>query len=411
MTAHRINRPLQRVGPRRGAVGGRIEEIELGPRLDQSVHRHRHRPHRDAPGHGQGERAAGPVPQLAIERLRRQRQGARGAAVVGVFDVHQDPAGGEPAPAEPPPQRFGEPAQQGVQDVLVVGVGGERVREAVFRPDLGGEHRPRVDAPAPGAKQPPPRAEDGAELALGDSGHLADPLELIFVEPEEDVLGDLGEQLHRMGRQERGFGSIRNEQGPPVSRPSRHAAAPPSGVQPSDPRGRFRHQLVDRGADGERQPEPGGRLAPDPLRHVHHRAEEPLRAGEIEKGVAVAARLDDRGIDPEDFVQRAGGAGIEPGIGREEHQIGAELPRLPHRHAADDARRPGLGRERQHRGAIGPGGRDRQGPAPQRRGHQPLDGGDEGGRIDEEHRTDHPRFPSSPNASCNAASLRASARS
>ena len=45
---------------------------------------------------------------------------------------------------------------------------------------------------------------------------------------------------------------------------------------------------------------------------------------------------------------------------------------------------PRLGREREDGGAVGAGRRHRDGPRPERRRHQALDGGAEGGRIDEE---------------------------
>ncbi len=102
--------------------------------------------------------------------------------------------------------------------------------------------------------------------------------------------------------------------------------------------------------------------------------------------MAVAARLDDRRVDPEDLVERAGGAGVEPGIGRKEDQIGAELPGPAHQHAPRHARRLRLGREREDGGAVGARRGHGKRPAPERRGDHPLDGGDEGRRIDEQDR-------------------------
>jgi hypothetical protein len=281
---------------------------------------------------------------------------------------------------EPPAQRFGEPAQQGMQSAEIVGVGGEDVGDPVLRLYFRWEHRPGIDAPAPGPEQPSPRAEDGTQLALGDLGDLTDPLQLVLVEPEKDVRGYSGEQRHQVGSQEPGLTASGHHHRPRPSLPSFRPT-----VQPSYSSRRLRHQLVCRRADRDREPEPGDCLPADALGHVHQRSEEPLGAGQIEKGVAIAAGLDDRCVDPEDLVQRAGGAGVEAGVGRQQHQIGAELFRLPHQHPAGNARRPGLGRKREHGGPIGARGGHGQGTAPQRRRHHPLDGGDEGWWVDEKH--------------------------
>ena len=84
---------------------------------------------------------------------------------------------------EPAPQRFGEPAQQGMQGVEIVAVAGEDVGDPKLRFHFRREHRPGVDAPALGPEQSSPSAEDGAQLALGDLGDLTDPLQLVLVEP------------------------------------------------------------------------------------------------------------------------------------------------------------------------------------------------------------------------------------
>jgi hypothetical protein len=92
-----------------------------------------------------------------------------------------------------------------MQHALVVGVGGEGVGEAVLGLHFRREHRPRVDAAGLGAEQPPPASEDGAELALCDRRDLADPLQLVFVEPRPDVVGDLGEDGDWMRGEEGGL--------------------------------------------------------------------------------------------------------------------------------------------------------------------------------------------------------------
>ena len=372
-----IHRALQHLV---GLVGG-VEEFQLGAGFQQTVRRHRHHPHREPPGQGEPQGAAGAVPQLPVQRRGREGNAPGRAGGVGVFHLHHHAPRAEPAMPEPTAQRFGEPAQQGMQGVEVVSVGGEDVGDPVLRFHLRREHRPGVDAPAPGPEQPSPRAEDGAQLALGELGDLTDSLQLVFVEPEEDVLGYSGKQRHQMGSQESGLGADRDQHRPvPAILPPFRPA-----IQPPDPGRRLRYQLVGRRTHREREPEPGGGLPADSLGHVHQRSEEPLGAGQIEKGVAIAARLDDRRVDPENLVQGARGAGVEPGVGRQQHQVGAELLRLPHQHSAGDARRPGLGRQRKHGGPVGARRRHGQRTAPQRRRCHPLDGGDEGWWVDEEH--------------------------
>ena len=328
-----------------------------------------------------------------VERLTAERNAARRMGVIGVFHLDGEPSSREAAPPELAPQRLGQPAEQGVQHAEVVGVGGEGVGESILRLHLGGQHRPRVDPACLRAKQPPPAAEHGAQLALADGGDLPDPLELIFVESNPDVVGYLGKDRHHMRGKERRFRTRGNEQGPDVGPEGgktgrREGSLPPSHppVFPSGSGRRLRHQLVDGHPDGERQPHPLQRLAPDPLRYIHCWAEEPLGAGEIEKGVAVSARLDDRRVDPEDLVERAGGAGVEPGIGREEDQIGTQFPGPAHQHAPRHARRLRLGGEREDGGAVGARRRHRKRSAPECRSDHPFDGGDEGRRIDEQDR-------------------------
>jgi hypothetical protein len=285
---------------------------------------------------------------------------------------------------EPSAQRFSEPAQQGMQSGEIVGVGGEDVGDPILRFHFRREHRPGVDAPALGAEQPSPRAENGAQLALGDLGDLTNPFQLVLVEPEEDVRRYSGEQRHQMRSQESGLLSPRHHHRPRSPLPSFRPT-----VQPSYSSRRLRDQLICRRAHREREPEPGDGLPANSLGDVHQGSEEPFGAGQIEKGVTIAARLDDRGIDPKNLVQGARGAGVEAGVGRQQHQIGAEIFRLTHQHPAGDARGPGFGRKREHGGPIGARGSHGQGTAPQRGRHHPLDGGDEGWWVDEEDRADH----------------------
>ena len=126
------------------------------------------------------------------------------------------------------------------------------------------------------------------------------------------------------------------------------------------------------------------RLPPDARGHILRRAEEPSGSGEVEKGVAVASRLDGRRVDPKDLVQRARGTGIEPRVGGQHDEIGTEPLRLAHRHSPLQPRQPGLGRERQDGGPVGAGRCYRQRPGSERGRNQAFEGGAEGGRVDEQ---------------------------
>jgi hypothetical protein len=394
-----IDRPLQQLAPLRDRL---FPQRELRIGLHQLIRRHRHRPHRDATRQGEREPSLHSLPDLVVERLTAERNAARRMGVIGVFHLDGEPPCREAAPPELVSQRLGQPTEQGVQDAEIVAVGGEGMGESILRLHLGGQHRPSVDPPRLRAKQPPPAAEHGAQLALADGGDLPDPLELIFVESNPDVVGNLGKNRDPMRGKERRFRTIGNEQGPDVGRTDgqtdrRTGLFPPAvhtvltvptvpTVHPSCSGRRLRHQLVDGHPDGERQPQPRERLAPNPLRHIHRGAEEPLGAGEIEKSVAVAARLDDRRVDLEDLVERAGGAGVESGIGGKKDQIGTKLPGAAHQHAPRHTRRLRLGRKREDDGAIGARRRHSKRPAPKCRSDHPFDGGDEGRRIDEQDR-------------------------
>jgi hypothetical protein len=266
-----------------------------------------------------------------------------------------------------------------MQNGKVVGVGGERMRDPVFGPYGRRQHRTRIDTQRLIVKQPPPPSEHRAQLAFPNGCHLADPFELILVEPLQDVGRDAGKQRYPMRREKRRLVSSGDHHRPDrcIGPPARPPARPPN------PRGRLRHQLVDGRADGEGKPQPLARLPANTLGDIHQRAEQPLGAGEVEERMTVAARLDDGRVDPEDFVERARSPGIERRVGGEQDQVGAEPPGEPDQHPPPDARRLGLGRERQHGSAVGSGWGYGQRPAPEGRGCHSLDGGDKGRGVDE----------------------------
>jgi hypothetical protein len=308
--------------------------------------------------------------------------------VVGVVQLDAQLSRRQPAVPEPPAQRPREPAQQGVQHGEVIGIGRQGMRHAILRSDFRRQHRPGVDTPGLRAQQPATPPEHRAELALADRRNLADQLELILVEPPPDIGGDIGQHAQAMRSEE----PLLVAAGNPERRRAGLGPAFRPPAQPPHPRRRLRDQLVHRDAHRERQLQPLPGLAPDPFGDVDGGAEEPLGAAEVEKGVPVAARLDHRRVDPENGVQRAGGTGVELRVRRQQHQIGTQLPRVAHQHTPLHPRGVRLGRERQDRRAIGARRRHGDGPARERRRHQPLDRGAKGRRIDEQHATQHYRL-------------------
>jgi hypothetical protein len=116
--------------------------------------------------------------------------------VIGVIHLHRETAGREPALPESFTDHFGEPPKQGMQHGEVVGVGAEGMGDPEFRFDFGREHRAGIDTAGLEGELPAPAAEDQRETGFADRGHLADLLQLILVEPDPDVVGDVGQHDH-----------------------------------------------------------------------------------------------------------------------------------------------------------------------------------------------------------------------
>ncbi len=117
---------------------------------------------------------------------------------------------------------------------------------------------------------------------------------------------------------------------------------------------------------------------------ILRRTKEPPGSGKIEKGVAVTLGLDGWGVDPEDLVQCAGGAGIEPRIGGQHDEIGAQPLCRAYRHSLLEPCQPGLGRQRQDGGPVGAGWSHRKRPGAERGRCKAFEGSAEGGWIDEQ---------------------------
>jgi hypothetical protein len=174
-------------------------EIQLRLRFHQPIERERHRPDGQALGVSQRKGSAGGVPQLRIEHGRAKRNSACNGGVVGIGGLEQEASGGEPPPADPAAQALGHSAKDGMQDAEVVGVGGKSVDQVELRLPLGRKHRPWVDTLGPGAEDPTPAAEHGAERALGDGRHLADQIELIVFQPHSNAGVELGKHIEGVG--------------------------------------------------------------------------------------------------------------------------------------------------------------------------------------------------------------------
>jgi len=354
----------------------RSPQLQLRRRLHDAIERERHAPHREPLGVGQGKRPPGGFPQLHVEHRRPERHRPRDVGVIGVGGLDPEPAGHEAAMPEPTAQTLAHDAQQMEQHAEIVGVGGQRVGQMEFELLLGGQHRPGVDPARPRPQGPAGAAEHGAQRGLRNGGDLADQLELVVVEPAPHAGMQIGQHVEGMGSEKSRLGAARDLE--------QRLGLDHRG-------GRLAHQLVDSHPDRQRQAEPLPRLPPDPLGDVDGGTEQPPGSGEIEEGVPVAARLDDRRVDPEDLVQRAGGPGVERRVGWQEDQVGAQLAGLPHRHPPAHPRPPGLGGQRKDDGAIGSRRRHHDGAGAERGRGQLLHRGAEGWGIDEEDGAGHVR--------------------
>jgi hypothetical protein len=153
----------------------------------------------------------GGVPELLIERQRREGNAPPGPRVIGELHPDLQPPRREPSLSEPLPQRRSQPLQQRMQYGEVVGIGAQGMRQAILGFDLGGQDRPGIDAASLGAQQPSAASENGAQLALADDSHLPDPLKLIFIQPQPDIVGDFGQHAHQVRREERSLAAAGDE--------------------------------------------------------------------------------------------------------------------------------------------------------------------------------------------------------
>jgi hypothetical protein len=183
----------------------RSEQFELRVGFHQPVYRHRHHPHRNAPSEREAERSLGYLPKLPVERLDGEAQASGRVGVIGVIYLNRETPGGEPPLPQPFAEDFGEPAEQSVEDGEIVGVGRESMGDPEFRSDFRREHRAGIDAAGLKGELTAPPAEDLGETRFADRGHLADLLQLILVEPDPDVVGNIGKNRKRVRGEERCF--------------------------------------------------------------------------------------------------------------------------------------------------------------------------------------------------------------
>ncbi len=259
-----------------------------------------------------------------------------------------------------------------MQCVAIVGVVGELMRHSTFPPHRRWQHRAEVDAAGVLVQGASRATERGAECLFADRGQLADLFEVIVVESLADRVGHFGQQLDRFGCQEAGLG------------PGGHRPDQGAGLALDHGGGGGTHQLVGGDAHGQRQAQRFAGFSGDPEGDVGWRAEQPLGAGYVEIGVAPVAGLDQRCEAGQDQVQRPVGPGPAAGVGWSDDQVGADPPGQGHRGAHGEAGLACLGGQGQDHGAVGAGGRERDGSLAQRRVVERGHGGAEGGWVDEE---------------------------
>jgi hypothetical protein len=222
------------------------------------------------------------------------------------------------------------------------------MNQVKLRLPLWRQHRTRVDASSPGPEHPAATAEDGAERGLGNGRYLTDKLELIILQPYAYAGIELGQHLERLGSEKLPLISCRDIQQLTalLSATTRCAGTRPvrPSIRPSVRLySRLTHQLVGGDAHREGKSQSLARLLPDTGSDVLWRTEESAGAGEIEERMPVTTRLYGGGKDPQDLVQRARSASIQPGVGWQNDEVGTEPLGLSYRHSPYQPCPPGLG--------------------------------------------------------------------
>jgi hypothetical protein len=209
-------------------------------------------------------------PELAVERLDGEAEASGCVGVIGMIHLNRETPGREPPLPEPLAEHFGEPPKQGMQHREIVGVGGERMRNPELGADFGREHRAGIDATGLEGKLPASAAEDLSEACFADRGHLADVVELVLLEPEADIVGNVGEDEERIWGEERGLVSWTDGEDSGDSEDGSRKLCP---HRPHCPHRCFRDQFVHRHSHRERQSQPVPGFPPDPLGYIHRGAE------------------------------------------------------------------------------------------------------------------------------------------
>ncbi len=246
---HPIHRPLQRGGLRRREGRGVLPQLELSVAVVELQGGEGHAAHRDAPRQRLVERGARGAPELDVEGAGGEPHPPLGGRVVGVAHREVEASRHVAALAEPAADPLAHGAEQPLQHGAVVGVGRQHVRDAALGPDRRRQHRAAIDAVRVLVQGAARASERDPERLFAERGDLADPLEVVVVEPFADRVGHVGQERHRFGRQEHRLVSRRH-------RPDQRAR-----LALDDRRGRLAHQLVDRDPHRERQPEAFTRLA------------------------------------------------------------------------------------------------------------------------------------------------------
>jgi len=224
--------------------GGARPQFELPMSIMQFIGDEFDAAHCDAAREDSVERATGCAPELDVERARGEPNAPPHGGVVAVSHAQHQATGGVATLAQSTAEALAHGAQQSVEDVAVVGVGRQHVGRSTFDLRLGGQHGSIIDPAGVLVQGATDATERDAERLLPQRGDLANPLEVIVVEPFADAVGRIGKQRDRLGCQEARLVSS-------GYRPDLGA-----GLALDDRGGALAHQLVDGDADGDGQSDP-----------------------------------------------------------------------------------------------------------------------------------------------------------
>jgi hypothetical protein len=213
-------------------------------------------PDRDAPHEQLVEPPAGRPPELHVEGAGTEPHRLAAGGVVGVADGEQEPTRGVASLTKSSAEPFAHHPQQAPQFVAVIGVG----RQLVFRSALGAnlwrQHRTEVDPVGMAVQGATGATEGHLQRQFAECGDLTDLFEVIVVKSLAHPVGKIRKEDDPFGRKERRFmaGGHRPDVG--------------AGLALDHRGGRLAHQLVDRDADGDGEPEPVAEFTFESAGHI-----------------------------------------------------------------------------------------------------------------------------------------------